>query len=204
VLEPRRRVWMTALCLLLPNALALAAEPAGWAEAETIRARIQAPRFPERTFDVRDYGAAPDGRTDATRAFRRAIDAASAAGGGRVLVPVGVFVTGAIRLRSNVDLHVSEGATIRFSQDPAAYLPVVLTRYEGVECWNYSPLIYAYGEKNVAVTGSGVLEGGADDAHWWPWKALTRSEPGKKSDRDALFDAADRDVPVQQRPLPQA
>ena len=196
--EPRR-AWLIAPCFLLAASQVLGAQQTGWAEADAILARIHAPRFPTREFDVRAYGAVSDGSTDATQAFRQAIDAASAAGGGRVVVSPGVFVTGAIRLRSNVELHVSEGATIRFSQDPAAYLPVVLTRYEGVECWNYSPLIYAYGEKNVAVTGSGILEGGADDSHWWPWKAHTRGRPGQKSDREELFEASDKNVPVAER-----
>jgi unsaturated rhamnogalacturonyl hydrolase len=199
VSEKRQTSRLIALCLLFAGTHALAADPTGWEQAEAILHRIQAPRFPDRDFDVRAYGAVADARTDSTEAFRKAIDDASRQGGGRVVVPPGAFTTGAIHLKSNVNLHVSAGATIRFSQDPAAYLPVVLTRFEGVECWNYSPLIYAYDQQNIAVTGGGVLEGGADANHWWPWKGSASGGPNQKPDRDALFAAADRGVPVAQR-----
>src|SRR6266545_1478377 len=93
------------------------------------------------------------------------------AGGGRVLVPPGAFLTGAIHLRSDVNLHVTEGATIRFSPDPASYLPVVLTRWEGTECYNYSPFVYAYGQRNIAITGPGTLDGRARLGPWESWYA---------------------------------
>ena len=67
-----------------------------------------------------------------------------------------------------------EGAVLKFSTDPKDYLPLVLTRFEGVECMNYSPLIYAYGQKNIALTGKGLLDGQADNDHWWPWKGTER------------------------------
>ena len=89
---------------------------------------------------------------------------------GTCVVPPGRFLTGPIRLRSHVDLHVTEDATIAFSQDPDDYLPAVFTRWEGTELYNYSPLIYAFGQRNIAVTGAGTLDGQADNAHWWPWK----------------------------------
>jgi polygalacturonase len=109
-----------------------------------------------------------------------------------------VFLTGPIRLRSNVDLHVSEGATIRFSRDPARYLPPVLTRWEGVELMGYSPLVYAYEEQNVAVTGGGTLDGQADPDHWWHWKGGGHPE-SQKPDRDRLFAQAEAGVPVAER-----
>src|SRR6059036_1343990 len=72
----------------------------------------------------------------------KAIDAAAQAGGGRVRVPEGVFLTGALHLKSNVNLHVVKGATVKFIPDPKLY-PIVLTRFEGLECMNYSPFVYA-------------------------------------------------------------
>src|SRR5262249_58245391 len=100
------------------------------ATADAILRRISPPVFPARTFDITRFGATTT--ADATGAFRAAIDACAQAGGGRVVVPKGRFETGAIHLRSNVNLHLDDGATIAFSQDPRAYLPVVLTPYEGL------------------------------------------------------------------------
>src|ERR1039457_4429113 len=97
--------------------------------------RIQPPKFPNRKFEVTRYGAKPDGKTDCTEAFRKAIEAATRAGGGRVLVKEGVCLTGAIHLKSNVNLVIQKGATIRFDTNPKLY-PIVLTRFEGLECMN--------------------------------------------------------------------
>jgi polygalacturonase len=141
----------------------------GWADVERILADVRPPVFPHRDFPITAYGAVGDGRTDATKALQAAIEACNAAGGGRVVVPEGTFLTGAIHLKSGVNLHVSEGATLAFSTDPAQYLPVVKTRYEGLEVLNYSPLIYAYGCTDIAITGSGTLDGQADWDNWWGW-----------------------------------
>ena len=170
----------------------------GWATAadaaaDRIVASVRRPRFPGRTFGVTRFGAAGDGVTDCTQAFAAAIAACHRAGGGHVLVPAGTFFTGAIHLLSNVDLHLAAGATILFSQDPNAYLPVVLTRWQGVELMNYSPFIYSYGQHNVAVTGAGTLNGQADANHWWNWKPL------ETADFNALEAMADANVPVSQR-----
>jgi len=142
---------------------------AGWADVPAILARIKAPEFLARDFPITAYGAVADGATDCTAAIQQAIEACHAAGGGRVVVPAGVFLTGAVHLKSNVNLHVAEGATLRFSPDPASYLPVVVTRFEGTECMNYSPLIYAYEQENIAVTGPGTLDGSAALDNWWGW-----------------------------------
>ena len=158
-----------AASLLLPSRWA-PADAAGdpWARADAIAAGITVPTFPDRDFDITRHGAAPDG-ADATAAIARAVAACSAAGGGRVLVPAGTFHTGPIHLRSGVHLHVAKGAVLRFSTDPGDYLPVVPTSYEGNDCYNYSPLVYAYRQTNIAVTGEGTLDGQASRQHWWPW-----------------------------------
>ena len=78
------------------------------------------------------------------------------------MVPAGDFLTGPIRLKSNVNLHLEKDATLRFSTDPRHY-PLVHTRWEGSELMNYSPLIYAYRERNIAITGEGTIDGQADD-----------------------------------------
>src|SRR5205807_10355982 len=114
---------------------------------EAIVARIKPPKFAEHDFPVTDFGAVAE--ADCTEALAKAVTACHAAGGGRVVIPAGVWLTGAIHLKSNVNLHLAEAATLRFSPDPAKYLPVVLTRFEGIECMNYSPLIYALEQENV-------------------------------------------------------
>jgi polygalacturonase len=169
-----------------------------WARLPGILAGIHAPVFPDRDFPVTDFGAVADGTTDATAAFRAAVGACARAGGGRVVVPPGVFLTGPIHLRSHVNLHVSEGATIRFSRDPAAYLPVVPTRWEGVELMGLSPLVYAYEQHDIAITGKGTLDGQADAEHWWPWKKNDHPQ-SQKPDRDRLFAQAEAGVPVAER-----
>jgi len=196
-----RRTTLTVACLLVGLGFAAAQEPddgAGWQRLPGILAGIRTPVFPDRDFPVTDFGARGDGETDATEAIRAAIGACSEAGGGRVVVPPGDYLTGAIHLKSDVNLHLEEGAIIRFSRDPAAYLPVVLTRWEGVELMNYSPLVYAYGEKNIAVTGKGTLDGQAGPEHWWPWKRGGHPE-SQKPDRDRLFVQAEAGVPVEER-----
>ncbi|BBM70710.1 glycoside hydrolase family 28 protein [Rhodothermus marinus] len=178
--------------------------PEGWALVPEILAHIRPPVFPERDFVLTRYGAVGDGRTDCTDAFRQAIAACHRAGGGRVVVPRGTFLTGPIHLASNVNLHLDDGATVRFKQDPAAYLPVVFTRWEGVEGMNYSPFIYAFGQENVAVTGGGVLDGQADENHWWPWKGRKEygwreGMPTQDEARRRLFEMAEAGVPPEQR-----
>lgn len=140
-----------------------------WEKADDIIKNITVPEFPDRTFNVSEFGAVPDGKTDNTEAFKKAISACNAQGGGKVLVPEGKYLTGPIHLKSNVNFHLAEGAEILFSRDKSAYLPMVHTSYEGMELMNYSPLIYAYGQENIAVTGKGTFNGQADNENWWPW-----------------------------------
>jgi polygalacturonase len=133
--------------------------PLPWSAANAILSNTVVPVFPNTNFVVTHpaYGARGDDHTDNTAAFQKAIATCNAAGGGHVVVPVGTYVTGAIYLKSNVDLHLDPGATLMFSGDASRY-PLVLTRYEGIECMNHSPMIYAFGEKNIALTGSGTLD----------------------------------------------
>ncbi|HEX6525678.1 MAG TPA: glycoside hydrolase family 28 protein [Streptosporangiaceae bacterium] len=163
------------------------------AAADRIVASVRRPRFPLRYFNVTRFGAVGDGTTKNTAAFAAAIAACNRVGGGHVIVPSGQFLTGAIHLLSNVDLHLEDGATILFSQDPNDFLPVVFTRWQGVELMSYSPFIYSYGQRNIAVTGSGTLNGQADANHWWNWKTL------ETPDFNALTAMADAGVPVSQR-----
>ena len=152
-----------------------AAQPQ-WSGMAEILARIVPPSFPDREFPITRYGAVGNGTTDCTAAFRKAIEACHQAGGGRVVVPAGVFLTGAIHLLGNVNLHLEKDATIRFSTDPKKFLPVVFTRNECIEVMNYSPFIYALDQTNVAITGEGVLDGQASDSVWCDWKSSSDSK----------------------------
>ena len=187
-------------------ALAFEPLPAGdpWIEAQGILRRIKAPIFPRRDFPITRFGAVGNGRADCTEAFARAVSACSRAGGGRVLVPEGEFLTGAIHLKSNVNLHVGKNATIRFDRDPMKYLPVVFTRWEGMELMNYSAFIYAFGQRNIAITGEGVIDGQADCDHWWPWKGRPgcgwkRGDPEQSKARKLLYDMVEKGTPVKER-----
>lgn len=185
-----------------------AAAPAaatGWSEYQRIRARIQAPRFRNEDFLVTRYGAEPNSGSDATAAIAAAIQACHAAGGGRVVVPAGELLTGPIVLKSNVNLHLAEGAVLKFSVDPARY-PLVFTRWEGIECMNYSPLIYAFEQTNVAVTGKGTLDGQAERDNWWDWKLSHWKDGGadapedkQRPDARRLIAMGERGVPVAER-----
>jgi len=177
-----------------------APDAAGWAAVPGILARIVPPTFPARECVITAYGAVAGAAQDATPAIARAITECAAQGGGRVLVPAGVFTTGAIHLESNIELHLAEGATLRFNPDPAAYLPVVLTRWEGIECMNYSPLIYARDKQNIAITGKGTLDGSASEENWWRW--AKRGDDNKSlaaPDVRELNRMSEVGVPVEQR-----
>ncbi|MEO5914494.1 MAG: glycoside hydrolase family 28 protein [Luteolibacter sp.] len=139
-----------------------------WAAMPEILARIVPPVFPNKEFDITSYGARAGGSEICTAAFASAIAECMKAGGGRVIVPAGKFLTGPIHLQSNVDLHLAAGAEIIFSDRFEDYLPVVPVRVGGIDVLNYSPLIYAKDCTNVAVTGKGKLNGNAEK--WWKWK----------------------------------
>ncbi len=197
---PALAVLLTSGCATTGSAPAAAGPvPAtGWDREAEILSHIHAPQFADRSFPITDYGATPG--ADATAALRQAIEACHAAGGGHVVVPDGVFLTGAIRLLSNVDLHLSAGATLRFLTDPAAYLPVVFTRWEGVECMNYAPLISALDQENIALTGTGTLDGSASNETWWKWTIAVGKGPRPfAADVKALGAMAEKGVPVSER-----
>jgi polygalacturonase len=176
------------------------AEAPEWSRVPEILSRISAPVFPGREFVITNYGATADGLSDSSPAITKAIEACADAGGGRVVVPKGDFLTGPVHLKCNVELHLDEGATLKFDTNFKAYLPAVFTRFEGIECHNYSPLIYAFGQTNVAVTGSGTLDGQADDTTWLAWKGRKGPAQGTQTAARKRLDAMNNDsVPVAQR-----
>ncbi len=172
-------------------------------EYPKILARIRAPRFRRRDFSVLNYGAVADGKTLATEAITKAIDACAKGGGGRVVIPPGEYLTGAIHLKSNVNLHVSKGAYVRFSMNPKDYLPIVHTRWEGMELMHISPLVYAYEQTNIAITGEGTLDG-QGKSYFWKWHGNPRygGNPdviSQKAARARLYEMMEKGVPVKER-----
>ncbi|MEJ2545431.1 MAG: glycoside hydrolase family 28 protein, partial [Calditrichaceae bacterium] len=151
-----------------------------------------------------NYGAIGDGRTISTKAIKDAIEDCNKSGGGRVLVPAGIYLSGAIHLKSNVNLHINKDATILFSKDSDDFLPIVKTRFEGVECMNYSPFIYSYGCENIAITGRGTLDGQAGNENWWSWKGKNEygweiGEPNGLDETAALYRMGEDNIPLDER-----
>lgn len=199
-------------CLPLLALLAVSCTPKTDPETEAwaalypqIEQSIVAPTFPDKDFPITDFGAVADDSLVLNHAaINSAILACSEAGGGRVVVPAGTWHTGPITLKSNVDLHIEENGRLLFTSDTTRY-PFVLTRWEGVDCYNFQPMIYAYGEKNVALTGKGTVDGGADRSHWWPMAAKGWGwVPGmvsQRTGRPKLLQWAEDNVPVEERRL---
>jgi polygalacturonase len=144
-----------------------------WKEMNKVLRNIKTPKFRNKAFLITDFGAKEGIEDYSNNSINKAINFCHSKGGGKVIVPKGVFYTGPITLKSNVNLHLSEGAILKFSTNPALYVPYVYSRWEGWDCINLRPLIYAYKETNIAVTGKGILDGQANNENWWPWKGRT-------------------------------
>ena len=179
-----------------------------WAEADRIIQNLQEPTFPDKVYKITDFGAVGDSVTMNTTAINAAIDKCSSEGGGKVLVSNGSFLTGPIHMKSNVDLQIDSTATLLFSTNPSDYLPLVYTRWEGIDCYNYSPLIYAEGQTNFAITGKGTLNGQGSTEHWWPWKSnvsggYVKGTPSQldANNRPLLDKYNNEQVPVEQRQM---
>jgi polygalacturonase len=165
----------------------------GWDAVPGILSQIVPPTFPPLDCDVAKYGGVGDGTTDNTGAFAQAVADCFSRGGGRVVVPAGTFLTGPIELKSNINLYVPAGSTIKFSTDPTKYLPVVEVSWEGNLAYNYHPLLWAHDATNVAITGGGIIDGNATTANWYTWIALAGN------DQSALRTQNANGVPPAQR-----
>ena len=124
-------------------------------------AKIQEPKIPNNTVNIKDFGAVNGGYVLNTKAFADAIDAVSKKGGGKVIIPPGIWLTGPIILKSNLELHAERGALIKFSPDKSLY-PLVETSFEGLNTWRCISPIYGKNLENVAFTGSGVWDGSGE------------------------------------------
>ena len=128
---------------------------------------IDRPVFAQRTVSLTDFGAVGDGQTLNSEAFAKAFDALSSQGGGTLNVPAGVWLTGPIELKSNINLHLDGGALVVFSPDINLYDTKYVV-YEGFEAWRTQSPISGYNLENVAITGQGVIDG--NGGMWRPVK----------------------------------
>ncbi|HEX7847189.1 MAG TPA: glycosyl hydrolase family 28 protein, partial [Chitinophagaceae bacterium] len=164
-----------------------------WAALKEIEKKIKAPAFKNKDYNIVAFGAKKGGTADCRPAINAAITKCNAQGGGRLLVPAGkYYIKGPIILKSNVNLHLTEGAELIFSSNADDYLPVVFTRWEGTELYNYSPLVYAYKASNIGITGKGLLNG-MGTSNFATWK------PNQKKDQQDLREMGRTGVPVKQR-----
>ena len=195
--------------LLLALLLPACAFAAGWDDNEykRIEQSIQLPKIAERQFLITSFGA----KTTATaaqnqKAINKVISLVSKKGGGKVIIPKGTWNTGAIELKSHVNLVLEEGATLHFAFEPKLY-PLVRTSWEGLACWNYSPCIYAYKATDIAITGKGTIDGGGNIDTFWQWNGSPRfgykegvtKESQKLGSRSKLLKMAEDGVPFDER-----
>jgi len=137
----------------------------------SILKNIHAPTFKNARYNIVAAGAVADGKTSIKPVLDSLITVCSDNGGGSIIIPKGdYYIAGPVVLKSHVNLHLDEGAALTFSSNPADYLPPVLSKWEGTELFNYSPLVYAYECSDIAVTGKGLLNGAASKsfATWRP------------------------------------
>ena len=176
----------------------LCADEIGWQSLPSILGRISPPSFLQKDYVITNYGADTNGMKDSSDAISRAISQCASSGGGHVIVPQGEFLTGPIHFESNIDLHLEKGAILKFSTDPKRYLPLVPTRFEGMDCMNYSPLVYAKDKTNIALSGEGTLDGQADASNWLEWKKKTGTKSQLQA-RSRLDRMVNEDVPLEKR-----
>ena len=197
---------MFSIAILLLTVLPSCTDGDRWKMAEEIEKSILLTSFPADTFNILKFGAVPgDTSFLNTAAIEAAIISCNSSGGGVVTVPAGTWHTGPINLMSNVNLHVTENATLLFTTDYQQYLPPVLTRWEGMDCYNIHPLIYAIDATNIALTGKGTIDGQASNEDWWwmngnpdyGWKEGMNNQ--KLSGRKQLLAFEQNQTPVEER-----
>jgi len=159
-----------------------------WDKADEIVAGLDPVTFPDKEYVITDFGAVGDDKTPCKEAFDKAVTLCSDNGGGKIIVPAGkYYMNGALVFKSNVNVHLEEGAVLNFSIDENDYLPAVITRWEGTELFNYSPLVYAYHVQNIALTGKGIINGnGSKKFSPWNHKQKIEQEMLRKMGRDNI------------------
>ena len=201
-----------SLTLIAVSCLPLIAQTSDpWQTADEIVASMSKTSFPELNVSISDFGAVANNPEQlSTEAINLAILSVNQRGGGTVTIPDSTYYTGPITLKSNVRLNLMDGAVLKFSTDINQYFPPVLTRWEGIDCYNTHPLIYAYGETNIALTGKGKIDAqGSKDAWWNMQNEIERNEhplnpsdpasPQLVASRLRLLEMGEQCLPVNQR-----
>lgn len=197
-----KKVVLPALILFLILALSTTCEAKSKITTEQISVTapfampsIKVPDFTKcKRFLITEYGAKIGDKAKISKAIADAITAANKAGGGIVVVPAGEWLTGKVHLKSNVNLHLSKGAVLLFDDQPEDYLPAVNTSWEGMECMNYSPLIYAWRCKNIAITGEGTIKAKMDLWKTWAGRPRPHMESLKR-----LYNMSYQNIPTTDR-----
>lgn len=196
---------LCASFLLLAGSVHSQVMEEAWRQAAVLEKSIALPTFKAQQYAVTAFGAiAGDPAHLNHEAINSAIAACSANGGGTVIVPAGVFYTGPITLKSNVNLHLEENAVLKFTTEAKYYFPAVLTRWEGIDCYNAHPLIYAREAENIAITGKGTVDGSASNGDWWAKCGAVRygyreGQISQRTGRPKLLTFEQAQTPVEER-----
>ena len=200
--------FLTLIVALMTSFIAMNAQQDAWNTVyKQIESRIKAPEFKNKTYKaaVKQKNSAKQNQ----QIINKTIAKCSKAGGGKVVIPAGKYQTGAITLMSNVNLCIEKDAELVFAFDRSLY-PLVYTRWEGLDLWNYQPCIYAIDCKNIALSGEGTINGnGNNDGNWWYMKGMKEhgwhdgvdewQGTASKGTRAELLKMSDNGVPAKER-----
>ena len=202
------RKFLTLIVALMTSFIAMNAQQDAWNTVyKQIESRIKAPEFKNKTYKaaVKQNNSAKQNQ----QIINKTIAKCSKAGGGKVVIPAGKYQTGAITLMSNVNLCIEKDAELVFAFDRSLY-PLVYTRWEGLDLWNYQPCIYAIDCKNIALSGEGTINGnGNNEGNWWYMKGMKEhgwhdgvdewQGTASKGTRAELLKMSDNGVPAKER-----
>lgn len=158
------------LCMSLQNANAQSTSYDTYVNVEFKMPKVNEPIIPANTVNLKDFGAVNGGYVLNTKAFADAIETLSKKGGGKLIIPPGIWLTGPIILKSNIELHAQTGALIKFSTDKTLY-PIIETSFEGLNTWRCISPIYGKNIENIAFTGNGVWDGSGE-----AWRQVKKSK----------------------------
>ena len=170
-----------------------------WDKMIEVYEQIVPPTFPDKNYVITDYYDGKDSLY--TKAINQAITECSVQGGGKVIIPKGIYPTAPIRLKSNVNLHLADSAVLKFTTDYNLF-DTVRTRLEGIDCYNISPLIYAYEEVNIAITGNGIMDGQADRSNWFcdeRIRGVVQKDGKHTNEKTLLYEMKEDSVPFDKR-----